>query len=76
MHDATGLQRGSALRCNIVAIYSIVQYKFKPLVHLSPDVAQSGALEAWNPKVAGSSPLCATIFLPTKFACWHIHLYR
>ena len=27
----------------------------------------------FNP--AGSSPQCATIFLPTMFACWHSHLY-
>ena len=30
MLDATGLPRGSAASCNIVAIYSTVPWKFKP----------------------------------------------
>ena len=28
-----------------------------------------------DPKVAGSIPLCTTIFLPTIFACWHSSLH-
>ena len=32
--------------------------------------------ERWHDdlETAGSSPLCATIFLPTMYACWHTSL--
>ena len=75
MLDAAGLPRGSAVWCNIVA-----KYNTEIPLHISPDEAQLGArnYKAWNPKVAGSSPLCATIFLPITIACWYtcIHLYK
>ena len=38
--------------------------------------SQQKTRKTWNPKVAGSSPRCATIFLPRMFACWHSHLHR
>ena len=62
MHDA--------VRCNILAIYSTVK------LYIPPDVAKLGTRLDCNPEVAGSSHLCATIFLPTVFACYFIRLYR
>ena len=77
MLDATSLPRGYAVRCNIVAIqYSTVRKKIKIQLYISPDVGQLGTRLVCYPDVAGSIPLCTTIFLPTIFACWHIRLYR
>ena len=41
---------------------------------ISADIAQFGKRKVCNPKVAGSSPLCATIFLPTMFVCRHVQV--
>ena len=37
-------------------------------------LAQIGKRKFCNPKVACSSLLCATIFIPTNFACWNTSL--
>ena len=76
MPDATIAWLRSDATYNIEAIYNIVQQKFKTPLYKSARLAQSGARWAWNPKVAGSSPLWTTIFLPTMFACWHQGIYR
>ena len=38
---------------------------------ISSDIAQFGELKDFILQIAGNNPSCITLFLPTKFACWH-----
>ena len=55
-----------------IALYGTNKSKL-PL-YISTLLVQLGKRKVGNPKVAGSSPLCATIFLPTVFVWWHTSL--
>ena len=57
--------------CNIVAIYSAVQYKWNlnPALCVSRNTSERQDVD---PKADGSNQLPATIFLSTKLACWHV----
>ena len=57
------------MTCNTVAIALYVLIKCKSY-YISADVAKFGKRKNCNPKIAGSSPLCATIVLPSIFACF------
>ena len=58
-------------------IYLVQMYlylaKLNPVLHIG-DIAQFVERFDDDLKTAGSSPLCAPIFLSTKFVCWHTSL--
>ena len=65
------LPRGYAMTCYIEAIYSTLEYS---TLHIGRRSSVLGKRKVCNPKVAGLSLLCDTVFIPTMFACWHTSL--